>query len=308
MPQLSPKAAAAWLAELAASFMKSPENDLHMPEGHEPAFGLPLVGFAAGDDPLWDAYKEHVGPFHWTPMEAFALRYPQEKGGEISSSELVVMSWILPQTEATRRDHVKEKEMPAHRWARARIFGEEFVNNGLRKYILSALEAKGIQAAAPMLLKEWTRMPSEKYVIASTWSERHAAHAAGLGTFGLCDGLITPVGKAMRTGSVIVRLPVAINKRPYANHREYCLYFSSGSCGVCIQRCPAGALSFKGHDKIACRDYLQNITAPYVTSTWHFKGYGCGLCQVGVPCEKGIPKAKIRSRRGQEVRTARCCP
>jgi hypothetical protein len=35
---------------------------------------------------------------------------------------------------------------------------------------------------------------------ASSWSERHAAHAAGLGTFGLCDGLITAKGKAMQGG------------------------------------------------------------------------------------------------------------
>ena len=43
---------------------------------------------------------------------------------------------------------------------------------------------------------------SEKYGMASCWSERHAAFVSGLGTFGLCDGLITPVGKAMRCGSV----------------------------------------------------------------------------------------------------------
>jgi epoxyqueuosine reductase QueG len=49
-------------------------------------------------------------------------------------------------------------------------------------------------------LPEWSRRPSEKYVFSSNWSERHAAYTAGLGTFGLCDGLITPLGKAMRVG------------------------------------------------------------------------------------------------------------
>ena len=38
---------------------------------------------------------------------------------------------------------------------------------------------------------------SEKYAYASTWSERHAAYAAGLGTFGLSDGLITAAGQGM---------------------------------------------------------------------------------------------------------------
>jgi hypothetical protein len=28
----------------------------------------------------------------------------------------------------------------------------------------------------------------------------------------------------------------------------------------------------------------------YVKETYGFEGYGCGLCQVGVPCESGIPE------------------
>ena len=44
--------------------------------------------------------------------------------------------------------------------------------------------------------------------------QRHAAHAAGLGTFGLCDGLITAKGKAMRAGSVVARIAVAQTPRP----------------------------------------------------------------------------------------------
>ena len=282
----SPAEAAAWLTNTANVFMESPENDMHLPGSREPAFGPPLIGFAAGDDPLWEDYKEHVGPYHWTPLEAFALGYPDEG---VASSELAVMSWVLPQTDATRRDHRKEKELPAERWARSRIFGEEFVNNGLRRFLLEKLRGRGIQAVAPFILKEWKGMPSEKYVFSSTWSERHAAHAAGLGTFGLCDGLITPVGKSMRVGSVVARLSVPVTERPYSHHQEYCLFHSSGICGVCMKRCPVNALSPAGHDKKTCSAYLDEVTRPYVTNTWKFDGYGCGLCQVAVPCEKGIP-------------------
>lgn len=292
MPFASPAEAAAWLTETANAFMQGPDNDMHLPNSSEPAFGMPLIGFAAGDDPLWQDFKEHVGPFHWTPREAFAFGYP---GEDAASWELAVMSWILPQTEATRRDHRKEKALPAERWARSRIFGEEFVNNGLRRHLLEKLHARGIQAVAPFILDAWKDMPSEKYVFSSTWSERHAAHAAGLGTFGLCDGLITPVGKAMRVGSVVVRLAVPATERPYTQHQEYCLFYSSGICGVCIKRCPVDALSPAGHDKNTCKAYLRDVTAPYVKNTWHFEGYGCGLCQVGVPCEKGIPPRPKRA-------------
>jgi epoxyqueuosine reductase QueG len=283
-----------WICRAIADFMAGPDNDLHMAGGPEPAFAAPLTGFAAGDDRLWEEYKEYVGGFHWTPREAFCRAFPDENP---APEELTVVVWVLPQTPATRRDHRKENTLPAERWARARIMGENFVNNGLRRHVASLLSLAGIQSVAPMLIKGWERKESERYGYASTWSERHAAYAAGLGTFGLCDGLITPAGKAMRVGSVIIRAKLPPSPRLYSSHREYCLFFNSGTCGVCIKRCPVGALSREGHDKRLCRDYLQQITAPYVKEAYRFDGYGCGLCQVGVPCESGIPPHRPAVRR-----------
>ena len=123
----------------------------------------------------------------------------------------------------------------------------------------------------------------------SPWSERHAAHASGLGTFGLCDGLITPVGKAIRCGSVVARISVEPTPRPYTDHRAYCLFFSRGKCRKCIQRCPVGAVSESGHDKARCYAFLMENTRTYVKEHYGFEGYGCGFCQSGVPCESGIP-------------------
>ncbi len=98
---------------------------------------------------------------------------------------------------------------------------------------------------------------SEKYGLSSAWSERHAAYVSGLGTFGLCDGLITPLGKAMRCGSVIARLSVTPTPRLYEDHHAYCLFFTKGICGKCADRCPAGAISKeKGHDKKRCQEYI----------------------------------------------------
>ena len=209
----TPSAAADWIIETATAFMQSPDNDLQMPDGPEPAFGQPLLGFASGADPLWDTFKEHVGSFHWTPAEAFALGYPEEV---VDATELSIVSWILPQTEATRRDNRKEKDFPAHRWVRARIFGE-LVNENLRAHLVEKIRELGVQVVAPSLLPEWSRTSSK---LSSNWSERHAAYVAGLGTFGLCDGLITRVGKAMRTGALVVRanLPVTlVNTRIIGN-------------------------------------------------------------------------------------------
>ena len=144
-----------------------------------------------------------------------------------------------------------------------------------------------------MLVPNWTIVKSERFSYASSWSERHAAHAAGLGTFGLCDGLITAKGKAMRAGSVVAKISLEPTPRPYADHRAYCLFFADGTCGKCIDRCPVRAITEAGHDKEKCRQHLARSRA-YVEKTYKFEGYGCGLCQVGVPCEAGIPVKAAR--------------
>jgi epoxyqueuosine reductase QueG len=276
---------AAWLDQVIGDFItRSPENTLRNPT-HEKAFDPPLVGFSRGDDPLFQAYKSHVGPFHWTPHELFSRAFPEVSA---DPGDLTVISWVLPQTRATKSDNRKQKAYPSERWARARIFGEA-VNVTLRKAVVQVLEDSGYRAVAPMLSPLWEIKQSDRYGFASTWSERHAAHAAGLGTFGLCDGLITPLGKAMRTGSVVAELKIPPTPRPYTDYRQYCLWFSRGICGKCIPRCPVGALSESGHDKVKCYQHLKPTTETYVKSHYGFDGYGCGLCQTGVPCESRIP-------------------
>lgn len=280
---------AAWIQDLAEKYMQGPDNLLHLPGSNEPAFDLPLLAFATGVDPIWRTFKEYVGDFHWTPEEAFALAYP---GENVPPDELYVICWLLPQTEKTRDEQRAQTKMTGQRWARSRIMGEELVNNGLRRHIIRSLADAGVQAIAPSLLPDFSGRPSDRYVYASNWSERHAAHVAGLGTFSLCDALITPVGKAVRIGTVVARLPLPPSSRLYSDYREYCLFFNSSTCGACIKRCPAGALSYRGHNKQACSSFLLGSTAPYVRQSWGFDGYGCGLCQVGVPCESGIPERK----------------
>jgi len=275
---------AAWIEETIKCFInQSPENSLGN-KGNEKAWADPLIGFSNGNDPLYQFYKQDIGSFFLTPLEMFAKTFPKL---EITPNQLTVISWILPQTERTRSDNRKRADYTSERWARARIYGEE-VNRELRKYVVTTLQGSGFKAVAPMLSPFWKREKSERYGFASTWSERHAAYAAGLGTFGLCDGLITPLGKAMRCGSVIADIKIVPTKRPYDDHHAYCLFFSKRTCGKCIQRCPVGAITEKGHDKIKCSNYLQT-TRDYVRSHYNFEGYGCGLCQTGVPCESEIP-------------------
>jgi hypothetical protein len=261
----------------------SPANSLHNAE-QEKAWDEPLVGFARGDDPIYQLYKDRVGPFHWTPLEIFQLAFPDISA---KADELAVIAWILPHTEAIKADLRKQTTNPSEKWIRARIYGEEF-NEQLRKYVADSLVKSGHPAVAPTLSPKFKTENSERYVMASTWSERHAAYAAGLGTFGLCDGLITPKGKAIRCGSVVARIQVPATPRPYEDHHAYCLFYAKGICGRCTTRCPAGAVTKAGHDKRACMKQC-NATAQYAAKELNLKGYGCGFCQTGVPCESRIP-------------------
>ncbi|MBI4774021.1 MAG: epoxyqueuosine reductase [Deltaproteobacteria bacterium] len=262
----------------------SPENALERGV-EEPAWDAPLVGFSEGLDPIYDRLKENIGEFLWTPIEAFSLAFPQLR---VDSKELSIISWVLPQTMATKVEQRRQKAFPSQRWARARLFGEEF-NNALRRHVTESLQAMGIAAVAPVLSPFWKRRESPRYGYASNWSERHAAFVSGLGTFGLSDGLITSVGKAVRVGSVVARLAVRPTPRPYENHHAYCLFHAKGICAKCADRCPAKAISRTGHDKTACWTYIRQITSPYVEVNFGFKANACGLCQTDVPCESGIP-------------------
>jgi epoxyqueuosine reductase QueG len=283
------KISAEWIEDLIRDFIAASSKNTMQRKADEPAWDSALVGFASGADQIWQQYKEYIGAFHWTPWEVFNQHLPRKN---VSAEQLTVISWILPQRKPVRKANRRSRKFPAEEWARTRIYGEAF-NAALRQHVVESLQKAGHAAIAPMLVPNWTIVNSKRFSYASSWSERHAAHAAGLGTFGLCDGLITAGGKAMRAGSVLAQISISPTPRPYADHRAYCLFYADDTCGKCIDRCPVRAITEAGHDKEKCRQHLVR-TSEYVKKTYKFKGYGCGLCQVGVPCEAGIPVKAAR--------------
>jgi epoxyqueuosine reductase QueG len=274
-----------WISGFIGHMVASSDKNSLQDGTQERAFDPPLVGFAAGDDSIFQECKRHIGDFFWTPAEAYAQAYPEDPA---PARELSVISWVLPQTHATKDENAREHIYCSRRWASVRLYGEQF-NAYLRRELAQALCQQGLPALAPQLLPTWRMETSADYGFASSWSERHAAHAAGLGTFGLCDGLITPLGKAMRTGSVVVRAALPATPRPYSDHHAYCLFYSQGTCGKCIPRCPVKALSQKGHDKIKCHRHVAQKGKEHNLEHFGLDIEGCGLCQVDVPCSSHIP-------------------
>jgi len=276
--------AKSWIEKIIRDFCASSANSLENGTG-EPAWDAPQFAYARGDDPLFDQLKNDIGEFYWTPAEAYQLAYPDE---EVDASALAVICYILPQTKATRIDQAAETDVPAERWARSRYHGEAF-NCALRLHLAEQLTQAGYQAVAPERLPGFDYRQSERFGIASNWSERHTAWIAGLGTFGLSDGLITKVGKAVRFGSVVVKMDLEATQRTYAGHQDWCLWYAKGKCGVCMKRCPVDAITDEGHDKAKCFTYIRNVTTPYVRDNYGTGATPCGLCQVKIPCEAKSP-------------------
>lgn len=287
---MQPSELSAWVGEAIQKFCaSSPENSLQNQAG-ERAFETPIVGFSSGSDPLWHELQQDIGSFYLTPLDFFERAFP---GTEVRADELTVISWILPHIAATKDSNARETSYPTDRWARGKFYGEKF-NMAMRRHLLETLTNAGIPAIAPAASPFWTGAASPKYGMASNWSERHAAYVSGLGTFGLCDGLITPVGKAMRCGSVVARMAIPPTIRPYRGHHDYCLHFSHGACGQCAKRCPVGAITDAGHDKKKCVEYIHQLKTDYIRTKFGLDVDVCGLCQTGVSCESRIPAKQAR--------------
>jgi epoxyqueuosine reductase len=277
---------AALAARLAASVKTLALEDARNRLPGEPdmvIFDEPLIRFADGDDPLFTEYKTIIDAAHLTPREALRAAFP----GADLPDRVSVVSWILPITQPTRASNREEKKMPSRRWSHTRWFGEMF-NDAVREHVVAFLTEAGWLATAPMTSAYFAVNSNERGLF-SNWSERHAAYAAGHGTFSLSDGFITERGIAHRCGSVVTTAPFPADTRtaggPYAN----CLYYADGSCGVCIERCPAGAISRDGHDKVKCGAYLRDIgyDPDRLKNGYNLETSvsGCGLCQTKVPCE-----------------------
>lgn len=240
-------------------------------------YGEPLVGVASASDSLFEDYKKPgiVGPWYKGPDEWL----PGAK---------TVVSVFFPFSEQIRKSNREDAVEPSVEWLYGRVEGQAFLNAAMNE-IGEYIKTEGIRICIPAVdsrfcsnaggdgIKEYEEV--SKGVFASNWSERHTAFACGLGTFGLSKGIITEKGMAGRLGSLIIDMEMEPDERPYTDVYEYC-----SKCGACIRRCPVDAISLEnGKDHVPCNKWLVGTKERYAPR------YGCGKCQVKVPCEDRIP-------------------
>jgi len=236
-------------------------------------YDAPIFAFGAADDEGFGLLKNPaaIGEHFLLPTEWL----PGAK---------TVISFFLPFSEEVRKSNRENMTWPSDGWLHGRIEGQMLVNK-LCAHLKTLLTAAGYETVVPMT-DERFRLVSvgdgREPDFTSNWSERHVAFVCGLGTFGLSAGLITKKGIAGRFGSVITKLPLTPDVKDYKELYEYCTM-----CGKCAKNCPVGAISKeKGKEQKPCSDFLDE------TKKKHDPRYGCGKCQVHVPCEFKIPVSR----------------
>lgn len=262
-------------------------------------FGEPLIGVAAGNDSIFERFKEVVAPEHMTPAEAWVAN--GLPGHDELAARLRVVAVVFPFSAEIREAGARnETAFPPEVYSVARNYANAFIDAALEE-TARFFESRGLRATVPIHSPGFRVIRTQDpFRIYSTWSERHIAFAAALGTFSLHEGLITEVGCNVRFGSLVTDAPLEVTPRvsdePYAN----CLHYAQGTCGACIANCPGGALTEHGHDKGKCRDYggivgeemvrrrVRSVLKPdrRVVDGKEVVTYsvGCALCQFGVPC------------------------
>lgn len=250
---------------------------------HDHFFDEPLMQCVSADDDLFEDYKTILYSEHLTPREAFELAF-----GQGSYSGGSVISILLPINEKIRQSNRLQKKEPSREWALFNSHGSVFMKQ-LLKHMENYINQLGYRTTAPGLASWYAVKPYGTVpTLGSNWSERHIAYAAGLGTVSLNEGFISEKGIAVRLLSVVTELKLTPDVREDKHHMANCLFYSKGICGACIQRCPAGALSREGHDKLKCRNFAYGEEMKKLSAA--YGGYpgstaGCSLCQTKVPCE-----------------------
>src|SRR3974390_3506691 len=103
-------------------------------------FDEPLVNFAAGDDPLFDKFKQIIGPWHKTPREAFEAAHGvgSWRGG-------TVVSWVMPWRKGLRDSNRLCTERPSVEWTQAYYLSSKILQKQVRAALLQEMEQYGVQ-------------------------------------------------------------------------------------------------------------------------------------------------------------------
>ena len=226
--------------------------------GRDDLYRMPLVGFSAADDPLYEQLKTIVGDWVVEPR------------GFLPSANSVI-SYFVPYTReaatAPRRD-AQESPMWGESYAVINAYFEQ-VNERLCAF----LRQKGFDAQAVPATHTYNEADMK-----SKWSHRSAAAIAKLGYFSANRMLVTEKGSGGRYCTVFTS---AVLEPGTTAPENRCPYLKDGSCGRCFKACPVGALTPEGLDKFACQAVTRCNEKLLVENHGIYEADTCGKC-IGV--------------------------
>lgn len=269
------------------------ENEMQLQPGKF-LWQKPLVGFADAKGEYIRNLRKIVHPQHQMPEEV------------LPDAKTIIVYFVpfgewMPKTNAINKTKEKnssdiysdnnymsaEYNLASPEWAE----GYELTNAmfpKLNKHIIDVIHRLGYEADTASEAGIFYRDE-----VISHWSFRHIAYAAGLGTFGMNNMLITEKGCSGRYNTIVTNLDITPDK---PKTEEACLYKRNGSCGLCIRKCPAGALSEDGFDRHKCYEQcLKNAAiyndfgSSYASDEENYGSEVCGKCIAGMPCTYRIP-------------------
>ena len=249
-------------------------NHVHLPEENADIEVMeePLIGFAAADDPLFNEFKkpEIIGPEWMAPREWM-------------NDAHTVITLFFPRSEAVRT-RLSTDPGPVVEAAECGFPQAGRCASKVTAVLVAALENQGIKVCSPgrdprsdMKTTPFMNGEEPDLHFCPTWSDKHAAYACGLGTFGLHRHIITEKGCCGTLTSFITDHEFDPSPRPYTGVYDNCIM-----CGACVNRCPAGAITMEHlRNLLKCIQYGEELEKQ--------GGGECARCMVGVPCEHRNP-------------------
>lgn len=255
----------------------------------------PIVGFADANDDYIRNLRKIVHPDHQMP-------------DEVLEDASIIIAYFLPFEEWVTKSNTGEPkegsgkgpatgDLASAQWAQSYEVTNAMMGR-LNEHIIDVVHKLGYEAKTAPEAAVFYRDE-----VMSHWSFRHIAYAAGLGTFGLNNMLITDKGCSGRYNAIVTNLDIEADQ---PKTEEACLFKKNGTCGLCIKKCPAGALSIDGFDRHKCYEQcLKNAAIHNSYGSSYASGAGgsaadgsdtkvigsevCGKCVAGMPCAHKRP-------------------
>jgi epoxyqueuosine reductase QueG len=236
----------------------------------------PIIGFVSAENENLPNLKSIVGIDHHMP-------------NDVLSDAKSIISYFIPFDEGIVKSNIKGT-MASAEWVIAYIKTNNLIRI-INENIVELMKQNGYKAATISVMH-----PYDVKTLVSTWSHRHIAHIAGIGTFGMNNMLITKSGCCGRFGSIVINYGLSEYKQA-SEIKEKCLNKLNGTCGACQSACAVKCYGKNYFDKQKC--YEQSLK-----NRQHYKNYGnaetavphdcgadiCGKCLVNLPCSTREPE------------------